>query len=81
MRDGRTFGQQADRTARMAWASPIDRNHRVEPEHPQSGKVVMADDIAIAHTPPDGSGDAFPEPVLAPSPSVSAVRHLDGADR
>lgn len=42
--------------------------------------VVLADDIPIAHTPPGGFGDTFPEPVLATctEPLVDGAPDLRG---
>lgn len=42
--------------------------------------VVLADDIPIAHTPPGGFGDTFPEPVLAActEPLVGGAPDLRG---
>lgn len=45
-----------------------------------SAPVVLADDIPIAHTPPGGFGDTFPEPVLATctEPLVEGAPDLRG---
>ena len=42
--------------------------------------VVLADDIPVAHTPPGGFGDTFPEPVLAgcTEPLVDGAPDLRG---
>lgn len=46
----------------------------------QAPAGLLADDIAVAHTPPGGYGDAFPEPILAActEPLVEGAPDLRG---
>lgn len=51
------------------------------PSHaPRAANELFADDIPVAHTPPDGYGNSFPPPVLADctEPLVAGAPDLRG---
>ena len=58
----------------------VSKPHSTTTTEVTAAKALMADDIAVAHTPKGGYGDAFPEPILAActEPLVAGAPKLSG---